>query len=73
MLDRYLRALKVLCKGEIYKDANDELLDLWQFYQTKICPVIAKEMRFDLRYTGKYLFISMFLESDLGLKVPRLP
>ena len=73
MLDRYLRALKVLCKSEIYKDQNDQLLDLWAFYQTEICPIIANEMSFDLRYTGKYLFISMFLQTDLGIEVPRLP
>ena len=68
LLDQYLRLMKVLCKGQIYKDDSNNLLDIWHYYQNEICP-IATNLPFDMRITGKYIFISMFLEADLGLKV----
>ena len=73
LLDIYLRVLKTLCKSEIYKGNDGQLLDLWAFYQAEVCPIIANDLPFDLRYTGKYLFIAMYLEADLGITLPQLP
>ena len=69
MLDVYLRSLKALCKSEIYKDENDQLLDFWTYYIDEVCPVIANDLQLHRRYTGKFLFISMFLKADLGITV----
>ena len=68
LLDQYLRLIKVLCKGQIYKDDNNRVLDIWHYYQNDICPIVTN-LPFDMRVTGKYIFISMFLEADIGFKV----
>ena len=73
LLDKYLRCLKALCKSEIYRSEDGQLLELWSFYQSSVCPIVANDLPIDIRYTGKYFFIAMHLKSDLGITVSELP
>lgn len=73
LLDKYLRCLKALCKSEIYKSEDGQLLELWSFYLSSVCPIVANDLPVDIRYTGKYFFTAMHLKSDLGITAPELP